>query len=114
MIHEVENRLEISELNTFEIQKGMGVRVPAEDGSEEGRAGGEDDFMSLNLLIITCQGHIEEVFVLPQLTKSHTDIVLKVIPAQAELFTAHAETWCSPFTAAALLVTLCLCNCWNI
>ena len=59
----------------------MGMGIPAKDGSEEGGTGGEDHFVGLDLLVLASKGDVKEVFVLPQLTKSQTDIVLKVVPA---------------------------------
>ena len=45
--------------------------------------------MCLDLLIITGQSYIKEVFVFPQLTESDAYIALKVVPSQAELFVPH-------------------------
>ena len=47
--------------------------------------------MGLDLLIVTCQGHIEEVFVFTKLSEGDTDIALKVVPAQAELVRRHFD-----------------------
>ena len=41
--------------------------VPPEDISEEGGAGGEDHLVGGDLVILTCEGHIEEVFVVSEL-----------------------------------------------
>jgi len=48
--------------------------------------------MRLDLLIITGQSYIKEVFVFPQLTESDAYIALKVVPSQAELFVPHLNT----------------------
>ena len=93
-------------LHPFEVEQRMGVGIPAEDRFEEGTAGGEDDFVGLDLFVVAGKGDVEEVLVVPKLAKSQTDIVLKVVPAQAELFTAHTETWCSPFPAVPPVVSL--------
>ena len=69
----------------------MGVGVASEDGSEEGRARREDDFVGLDLLIITGQSHIEEVFVVPQFTERCGDVGFKVVPPKAELFRGHFQ-----------------------
>ena len=78
--------------------------IPAEDRPKEGTACREDDFVGLDLFVVAGKGDVEEVLVVPKLAKSQTDIVLKVVPAQAELFTAHTETWCSPFPAVPPVV----------
>ncbi len=60
--------------------------VAAQDGSEEGGAGGEDDLVRLDLVaILTGQRHVEEVFVLAKFAKGAADVGLEVVPTQAEL-----------------------------
>ena len=69
VVHEVEDCGEIAELHAFQVQEGVGVGVASEHASEEGRAGREDDFVGLDLLIIAGQGHVEEVLVIPKLAE---------------------------------------------
>ena len=70
--------------------------IASQDGSEEGRARGEDDFVGLDLLIITGKCDVKEVPLLPQLSKGDADVCLEVVPAQAEFF-------CTPhFTVLSL------------
>ena len=64
----------------------MGV-LP-EDTAKEGGACREYHFMSLDLFLITGEGHVKKVFVVSQLAKSDTDVALEVVPPQAKLFTA--------------------------
>merc|ERR1719180_267729 len=64
----------------------MGVGVASKDGSEEWRAGGEDDFVSLYLLIIAGKGHVKKVLVFSQLSEGDTDVAFKVVPPQTKLF----------------------------
>ena len=64
----------------------MGVGVASEDGSEEGRARREDDFVGLDLLVIAGKGHVEKVLVFSQLSEGHTDVAFKVVPPQTKLF----------------------------
>jgi hypothetical protein len=52
---------------TFQVQERVLVPVAPEHCAEEGGAGGQDDFVRLQLLIIARQGHVEKVFVLPEL-----------------------------------------------
>ena len=48
---------------------------------------GQNKFVRLNLLpILTGQGHIRQVSIVPQISKGCADNVLKVIPLQAEFF----------------------------
>lgn len=74
MVHEIKNWLEIGELNTFQVQKGMGIKITPKHTPKKGRAYKEDDFVNLNLLIITNQGHVEEIFIVPKLTKRYGNI----------------------------------------
>ena len=67
----------------------MCVWISPQHCSEEGRARGKYNFVCLDLLIITGQSYIKEVFVFPQLTESDAYIALKVVPSQAELFVPH-------------------------
>ena len=64
--------------------------VPSQDGSEEGGAGGEDHFVGGELLLaLACQRHVEEILIVPDLSEGNTDVSLKVIPLQTELFSRH-------------------------
>ena len=65
----------------------MGV-LP-EDTAKEGGACREYHFMSLDLFLITGEGHVEKVFVVSQLAKSDTDVALEVVPPQAKLLRSH-------------------------
>ena len=74
----------------------MGVGVAPEHSPEERRACREDDFVGLDLLIITGKCDVKEVPLLPQLSKGDADVCLEVVPAQAEFF-------CTPhFTVLSL------------
>jgi len=53
MIHEVEDRLEVSVLDTLQVEERVLVRVAPENISKEGATGRENYFVSLDLLIIT-------------------------------------------------------------
>ena len=65
--------------------------VPPQDGAEEGAAGGQDDFVGVDLVIVACEGHVEKVFIISQFSKSPADVRLKVVPLEAELFGAHCR-----------------------
>ena len=47
------------------------------------------DLVCLQLLILTGQGDVEEVLVLPELPEGPADIRLEIIPPQTELFRRH-------------------------
>ena len=50
----------------------------------------QDKFVCLHLLaILTCQGHISEILVISQASKSTIGILLEVIPLQTEFFWHH-------------------------
>jgi len=58
--------------------------VAAENIPEEWRASAQNHFVCLNLTVITGESNIEKVFLLPEFSKSDTDVRLKIIPAEAE------------------------------
>ena len=69
------------------------MRIPPENISEEGGAGGEDHLVGGDLLLAlsACQRHVEEVLVLPDLPEGHTDVAFKIIPLQTELLGRHFD-----------------------
>ena len=89
VVHKVEDRLEIGEADPLHVEEGVLVGVTPEHGAEEGAAGGEDDFVGVDLIIVACEGHVEKVFIISQFSKSPADVRLKVVPLEAELFGAH-------------------------
>ena len=91
VVHEVQDGLEVSESDAPQIKKGMCVGVSSEHGSEERRARRENNFVRLDLLIITGQSYIKEVFVFPQFSESDAYIVLEIVPPQTKLFVSHLE-----------------------
>ena len=68
----------------------MGVLT--EDVAEERAAGGDDDLVSFDLIVITGQSYVEKVFLLPKLPKGPADVGLEVIPLQAEFLRAHCRS----------------------
>jgi hypothetical protein len=64
--------------------------VAAQDVAEKRAASSKNDFMSLNLFIITGQSNIKKVLVITEFFESIANIALKIIPTQAELLTFHA------------------------
>jgi len=60
------------------------VWVASEHIPEEWRACRQNDFVSLDLRIITGESHVEKVFLLPQLTEGNTNVCLKIVPAETE------------------------------
>ena len=70
MVDEVDNGLEISQLDTAEVDKRMMVWQTTENVPEEGAAGGQDDLMHLDLLsIVTRKSQVKEVVIVSQITK---------------------------------------------
>jgi len=65
----------------------MLVRVLPQDGPEEWGAGGQDQFVSLELLGTTTKCAVKEVFLLPDLSEGQTDVALEIIPAETKLLT---------------------------
>ena len=69
------------------------MSVSLENSSEEGRACRENDFMCLDLILVTGKRNIKEILVLSELPKGGADVGLEVIPPQAELFRGHLGTF---------------------
>ena len=86
MVHEVQHGLNVPEADALQVEQRMLVGVLPQHASEEGAAGGEDDLVGLDLVILACQGHVKEVSVVSQFTKSNAHVTFKIIPLQAELF----------------------------
>ena len=84
MIHEVEHRLQVIELHPLEVEERVLVRVPPQDISEEGGAGRQDNFVCLNLAVITGESNIKEVLFFPEFSKCDTNVGFKVIPSETE------------------------------
>ena len=70
MVHEIQHSHELLVLDTFQVQQGMLVPVPPEDCLEEGGAGGEDDLVCLQLVIVAGEGYVEEILVLAKFFES--------------------------------------------
>ena len=65
--------------------------------------------MSLDLFVITSQGHVEKVFILSQLSKGAANIGFKVIPLEAEFFRGrHLRKFESDRTKTIFIVFFCL------
>ena len=64
--------------------------VVLEEVPEEGTGRDEDKLVHIQILtIIAGQGHICEVFVSLEVSKSTSDVSTEVIPLETELFTKH-------------------------
>ena len=63
------------------------MRVLLQYGTEERRAGRQDQLVCLDLPRATTQGDIEEVLLLSDLLEGCADVALKIIPTKAKLFT---------------------------
>ena len=85
MIHEVEDCLQVNELHPLEVEERVLVRVLLENGSEERRAGRQDELVCLDLSGATAESAVKEVFLLPDLPEGHTDVALKIIPTETKL-----------------------------
>ena len=89
MVHEVEDGEQLLVLDALEVEQGVLVGVPSQDVPEEGGTSREDDFVCLNLGIITGESDIEEVFLLAEFSEGDADVGLEVIPPQTELLRSH-------------------------
>jgi hypothetical protein len=84
-VHEVQHGEELLVLDTLQVQERVLVGITPEDIPEEWGACTEDNFVRLNLTVVTSKGHVKEVFFFSELSKSQADICLKVIPTEAKL-----------------------------
>ena len=86
MVHEVEYNLQVSELHPLEVEERVLVRVLLENGSEERRAGRQDELVCLDLSGATAKSAVKEVLLLPDLPEGQANVALKIIPTETELF----------------------------
>jgi len=69
MVHKVENGQKLIVFDTLQVEKGMFMTISSQYLFEERGTCCQDHFVSLNLVIITGECHIKEVFVFSQLFK---------------------------------------------
>ena len=93
MVHEVEHGLHVTVGDSLEVEEDIGMLVPPEDVSEEGAAGTEDQFVSLNLFVITRQHNIKEFTLTSDVFEGWADVCLKVIPPKTKLFWGHGQVF---------------------
>ena len=88
----------------------MAVLVLPQEVGEEGAGGDEDQLVGVHLLtILAGQGHISEVFVLLQFLKRRFDVVMEIIPLQAQLLiisTLHLQKFQTGSTGVGDIPTL--------
>ena len=68
--------------------------ISFEDRPKEWAAGGEDNFVGLQLVSLTGQCHVKKVFVVPQLSEGRAHIALELVPLEAELLPAPRAPSC--------------------
>ena len=70
VVHEVEDTHQLSVLDTLQIKQRVIVGIFPENVSEEGTAGADDHFMSLDLVIIlTGKRHVKKLFIVSNFSK---------------------------------------------
>ena len=69
IVDEVETGLQVLEPDALEVEERVVVRVLVEDLPEERRAGGEDEFVSLELVGSTAESAVKQVFLFSNITK---------------------------------------------
>ena len=63
---------------------------------EEWTTGGENNLVSLNLVVLTRQGNIEEIFIISEFSKGNANVRLEIVPTQTKLLTrTHLWIWIS-------------------
>ena len=61
--------------------------VSLEQLPEPVRAGGEDDLVGLDLVLVTGKRHVQEILLLSQILERVTHIGFEIIPPEAEFVT---------------------------
>ena len=69
MIHKVEDRHKVDVFDALQVQQWMFMTVSFQDSPEEGGAGGENNLVRLDLIVVTGQGDVKKVFVLSEFPK---------------------------------------------
>ena len=72
VVDEVEDGLELSVFDSPEVEERVVVGITAENVSEERTAGRDDHFVSLNLILIRHQSHIEKILFISYFFKGPT------------------------------------------
>jgi len=67
MIHEIEDSLQVTKLNTLQVEQWVLVDILLKDTSEERTTGTQDQFMCLDLFVTTRESYIEKVLFISQL-----------------------------------------------
>ena len=82
MIHEDEDRLQVTELHPLEVEERerVLVKVLLQHSVYERRAGGQDALVCSDLSLTTAQSDVKKVLFLSDRSKSYTDVALKIIP----------------------------------
>ena len=93
MVHEIQHGHQLLVLDAFQVEQRMLVPVPPKNCLEEGGAGGEDDLVRLQLVVLAGEGHVEEILVLSKLLESWTYVRLEVIPPQTKLVCWGRHGW---------------------
>ena len=90
-------------LHPSHIYQRLGVWVSFEHCFEEWNACEKNHFVSLDTLILTCQGDISEVIICPKLTKRFSCVILEIILPQTWLLTVHTRFWFCPLAGLHLI-----------
>ena len=86
LVDVVQDKLELGGADPVKTEERVGVSVLLEDVLEVRTAGGEDDPVGGDLvLVVTDQGHVIEILLTPQSRESLGNIGLEIIPLQTEL-----------------------------
>ena len=83
-VHKVEDPDHFFVLDSFQVEQGVGVRVPLEDASEERRAGAEDQLVRLDLAVLAGEGHVKKLFVTANGLERLSEAAAKLIPLEIE------------------------------
>ena len=91
VVHKVEDGLEVIVLDALQVEEWMLVRILLEHRPEEGRAGGQDQLVGLDVARAAAQRHVEQIFVVADVSEGAADVGLKIIPAEAKFVCSTAR-----------------------
>ena len=83
-INEIDECIELLWLDVLQHENRMLPRSHRlKDGMEIGRAGAQNNSVSLNRVTFGSEGHISEIFVISEVAKGFCILLLKFVPPQA-------------------------------
>ena len=110
MVHEVEHGLHVPEGHPLEVEQGVLVLVTPQHILKKWTTGTENNFVCLQLFVITSESNVKELLLIPDVSKSRTNVSLKIIPAETELLRSHFKSGAGSLFQAVTAGLASLCS----